>query len=69
MLRDDAEKRTENYDESCDKNLAVEEDPERTENANPLFRAGQSHRVWGELYKVYLLKFFKFCTFTYSVST
>lgn len=25
---------------------------ERFENPNPLFRAGQSNRVWGELYKV-----------------
>lgn len=25
---------------------------ERPENQNPLFRAGQSNRVWGELYKV-----------------
>lgn len=25
---------------------------DRPENMNPLFRAGQSNRVWGELYKV-----------------
>ena len=31
---------------------ANRESIERFENPNPLFKAGQSHRVWGELYKV-----------------
>ena len=30
----------------------VKEEEMRDENPNPLFRAGQSHRVWGELFKV-----------------
>lgn len=29
-----------------------QDNEERYENPNPLFRAGQSNRVWGELYKV-----------------
>jgi len=36
---------------------------ERTENPTPLFRAGQSARVWSELYKVLFkngIKFIKF---------
>ncbi len=40
------------YDPMKDRDLMKEEDDMKTENPNPLFRAGQSHRVWGELYKV-----------------
>lgn len=52
-LLDDANKRTEGYDHSNDRDLVSNSvDLERFENANPLFKAGQSNRVWGELYKV-----------------
>lgn len=44
--------RTEHYDESADSNLVKNANPETVENSNPLFKAGQSNRVWGELYKV-----------------
>ncbi|KAJ1360835.1 Nucleolar GTP-binding protein 2 [Parelaphostrongylus tenuis] len=47
------EKREETYDAAKDRDLHVDDcDRIREENPNPLFRAGQSNRVWGELYKV-----------------
>uniref|UniRef100_A0A0K0D9N5 Nucleolar GTP-binding protein 2 n=1 Tax=Angiostrongylus cantonensis TaxID=6313 RepID=A0A0K0D9N5_ANGCA len=46
-------KREETYDAAKDRDLHVDDcDLIREENPNPLFRAGQSNRVWGELYKV-----------------
>ncbi|CAJ0596137.1 unnamed protein product [Cylicocyclus nassatus] len=45
------EERVETYDFTKDRDLQVDE-RERWENPNPLFKAGQSNRVWGELYKV-----------------
>lgn len=52
-LREDAEKKVEGYKEEDDMDLKLARgDLERFENPNPLFRAGQSNRVWGELYKV-----------------
>jgi nuclear GTP-binding protein len=52
-LRVEAEERAANYNEEKDSSLKVnQENQERYENQNPLFRAGQSNRVWGELYKV-----------------
>lgn len=49
----ETEKRVEAYSAENDKDLVKDEAfLEKTENANPLFRAGQSNRVWGELYKV-----------------
>uniref|UniRef100_A0A0R3Q4H1 Nucleolar GTP-binding protein 2 n=1 Tax=Brugia timori TaxID=42155 RepID=A0A0R3Q4H1_9BILA len=44
--------RTEQYDEATDSSLIKNAIPEAVENSNPLFKAGQSNRVWGELYKV-----------------
>ncbi|EJW79815.1 hypothetical protein WUBG_09276, partial [Wuchereria bancrofti] len=44
--------RTEQYDETTDSSLIKNAIPEAVENSNPLFKAGQSNRVWGELYKV-----------------
>ncbi|MFH4977293.1 hypothetical protein AB6A40_004002 [Gnathostoma spinigerum] len=50
---DDAAIRTETYKPENDKDIFAEDaEKERFENANPLFKAGQSNRVWGELYKV-----------------
>uniref|UniRef100_A0A915CTR5 Nucleolar GTP-binding protein 2 n=1 Tax=Ditylenchus dipsaci TaxID=166011 RepID=A0A915CTR5_9BILA len=52
-LRADAEKRAADYSEEKDRDLRInQENQERFENPNPLFKAGQSNRVWGELYKV-----------------
>uniref|UniRef100_A0A9J2P282 Nucleolar GTP-binding protein 2 n=1 Tax=Ascaris lumbricoides TaxID=6252 RepID=A0A9J2P282_ASCLU len=52
-LHSDASARCEEYSHEDDRDLHVEgRDLERFENANPLFKAGQSNRVWGELYKV-----------------
>lgn len=49
----DAEERADQYKEEGDKSLLVnQEADDREVNRNPLFRAGQSNRVWGELYKV-----------------
>lgn len=49
----DAEQRASNYNEENDRDLRInQENQERYENPNPLFKAGQSNRVWGELYKV-----------------
>lgn len=60
-FREEIEKKHEGYKEEDDVDLKMNrEEQERFENPNPLFRAGQSHRVWGELYKVRTsaLKFF-----------
>ncbi|VDN00938.1 unnamed protein product [Thelazia callipaeda] len=51
-LREKAIEQTEKYDENADSSLIKNGDSERMENLNPLFKAGQSNRVWGELYKV-----------------
>jgi nuclear GTP-binding protein len=49
----DVEEKGENYNEDDDRALKlVRGEIERFENPNPLFKAGQSNRVWGELYKV-----------------
>jgi len=49
----DVDEKTENYKEDDDKALKLfRGEIERFENPNPLFKAGQSNRVWGELYKV-----------------
>lgn len=47
------EERAEKYNPEKDRDLRTD-DAEliRFENPNPLFKAGQSNRVWGELYKV-----------------
>ena len=45
------------YSEEKDKHLLANQTKameERTENPTPLFRAGQSARVWSELYKVFI---------------
>ncbi|PAV72823.1 hypothetical protein WR25_18999 isoform C [Diploscapter pachys] len=47
----DVQEREDKYEPNKDRDLEKEE-IERFENPNPLFKAGQSHRVWGELYKV-----------------
>ncbi|CAI5438154.1 unnamed protein product [Caenorhabditis angaria] len=46
-----ASERESKYNPELDLSLHKDID-ERPENQNPLFRAGQSNRVWGELYKV-----------------
>uniref|UniRef100_A0A0R3RTU2 Nucleolar GTP-binding protein 2 n=1 Tax=Elaeophora elaphi TaxID=1147741 RepID=A0A0R3RTU2_9BILA len=46
------DQRTQQYDETADNSLIKNSDLEAMENSNPLFKAGQSNRVWGELYKV-----------------
>ncbi|VDM45446.1 unnamed protein product [Toxocara canis] len=52
-LRSDVTVRTEKYSQEQDRDLFINaDDSERFENADPLFKAGQSNRVWGELYKV-----------------
>lgn len=52
-LCEDAEKRTAKYKQETDRSLLVNQEvDERQVNQNPLFRAGRSNRVWGELYKV-----------------
>uniref|UniRef100_A0A914WDX8 Nucleolar GTP-binding protein 2 n=1 Tax=Plectus sambesii TaxID=2011161 RepID=A0A914WDX8_9BILA len=52
-LVESADKRQDDYQIEADKDLVVEgAELVRYENPNPLFRAGQSNRVWGELYKV-----------------
>lgn len=54
--------REEKYDATKDRDLQTDDgDLQRIENPNPLFRAGQSNRVWGELYKVYLLLILLHC--------
>lgn len=52
-LRQEAEEKTSSYKEDNDTLLKLNRgEIERFEAQNPLFRAGQSNRVWGELYKV-----------------
>lgn len=49
----DVDEKHDKYKEDDDIALKINRgDIERFENPNPLFKAGQSHRVWGELYKV-----------------
>lgn len=49
----DAERRATEYKQENDRSLLVNQEiDERQVNPNPLFRAGRSNRVWGELYKV-----------------
>lgn len=51
----DIASRVSGYKQDADRALQVDgADDNRVENPNPLFRAGQSNRVWGELYKVAL---------------
>jgi hypothetical protein len=52
----EAEQKSGEYVEANDRSLLVNQEraaEERTENPTPLFRAGQSARVWSELYKVF----------------
>ncbi|KAF8368917.1 ngp-1 [Pristionchus pacificus] len=52
-LSEAATTRQEAYDVTKDRDLEVQGvEKDKFENRNPLFRAGQSNRVWGELYKV-----------------
>lgn len=52
-LNEEAALKDSMYKKEADKDLFIEgAAPERFENKNPLFKAGQSNRVWGELYKV-----------------
>ncbi|KAK5966483.1 Nucleolar GTP-binding protein 2 [Trichostrongylus colubriformis] len=52
-LTESVEARNEKYDVAKDRDLQVDDrELIRVENPNPLFKAGQSNRVWGELYKV-----------------
>ena len=46
------EQKQSEYDQDKDKDLMREDDGVKQETMNPLFRAGQSKRIWGELYKV-----------------
>ncbi|KAL3119676.1 hypothetical protein niasHT_006762 [Heterodera trifolii] len=52
---EEAQQRADGYVETNDRSLLSNQQralEERTENPTPLFRAGQSARVWSELYKV-----------------
>ena len=51
-----AEESTEKYDVEKDKDLVVEDDGVRDEVRDWVFGAGQSKRIWNELYKVSTLK-------------
>ncbi|CAJ0575546.1 unnamed protein product, partial [Mesorhabditis spiculigera] len=52
-LAQNVEERQAGYKHEADRDLYDRNaDIERFENKNPLFKAGQSNRVWGELYKV-----------------
>ncbi|TKR96400.1 hypothetical protein L596_010418 [Steinernema carpocapsae] len=56
-MHQDVESREGEYTKEKDRDLVIDgadivERTDRYENQNPLFRAGQSNRVWGELYKV-----------------
>uniref|UniRef100_A0A7E4VBH1 Nucleolar GTP-binding protein 2 n=1 Tax=Panagrellus redivivus TaxID=6233 RepID=A0A7E4VBH1_PANRE len=52
-LAREADEKTDGYKEEDDRALQLlHGEINRWENPNPLFKAGQSHRVWGELYKV-----------------
>ena len=58
MAKEIAEK-DEKYDVKKDRDLQTDDrELQRNENPNPLFKAGQSNRVWGELYKVCVLNLF-----------
>ena len=46
------EQKQSEYDQEKDMDLMREDDGVKQEAMNPLFRAGQSKRIWGELYKV-----------------
>lgn len=49
----EAERRAEEYKKDDDRSLLINQEvDERKVNQNPLFRAGRSNRVWGEVYKV-----------------
>jgi len=50
------EQKQNEYDQDKDLDLVREHDGVKQETMNPLFRAGQSKRIWNELYKV--LKYF-----------
>ena len=43
----------EKYDESKDSNIEVEDTGVRAEEPEIVFKAGQSKRIWNELYKVW----------------
>jgi len=47
-----AEEKESNYDEACDSNIFVDDGGVRAEASDLWFKAGQSKRVWNELYKV-----------------
>ena len=51
-LVDHVTKREDKYDEASDKNRVVEESDYRDEARHVVFRAGQSKRIWNELFKV-----------------
>lgn len=52
-LTKSVEERDVKYDIAKDRDLQPDDrELHRVENPNPLFKAGQSNRVWGELYKV-----------------
>lgn len=46
------EVKAESYDETKDRDLSVEDNGERDKARDWIFGAGQSRRIWGELYKV-----------------
>lgn len=45
----------EKYDENKDSNLVLEYTGVRDEDPEIIFKAGQSKRIWNELYKVFIL--------------
>jgi len=47
-----AQEKQEQYDQEKDIDLMREDDGVKQESINPLFKAGQSKRIWKELYKV-----------------
>jgi nuclear GTP-binding protein len=47
-----ASEKLDNYDSVNDKSLPVEDDGTLDAEKNPIFKKGQSKRIWGELYKV-----------------
>ena len=50
------EQKQSEYDQDKDMDLMREHDGVKEEALNPLFKAGQSKRIWNELYKVRLIK-------------
>lgn len=46
------EQKQNEYDQEKDRDLVREDDGVKQETINPLFKAGQSKRIWNELYKV-----------------